>query len=63
MEGEGRFAVPAHIAAWIDTLAQRHPVVLVSFGNPYLIRQFPSVQSYLELAGAVAEKFVRARLQ
>ncbi|MBA3672497.1 MAG: hypothetical protein H0W68_10820, partial [Gemmatimonadaceae bacterium] len=47
IEGEGRVAVPAHVAGWIDSLAARKPVVVVSLGNPYLIRQFPRVGSYL----------------
>jgi beta-N-acetylhexosaminidase len=59
VEGEGRPTIPAHIAAWIDTLAQRRPVVVVSFGNPYLIRQFPSVRSYMVTYG-VNEDLERA---
>ena len=51
VEGEGRATIPPHIAAWIDTLAQRRPVIVASFGNPYLIRQFPSVRSYMVTFG------------
>ena len=51
VEGEGRATIPPHIAAWIDTLAQRRPVIVTSFGNPYLIRQFPSVRSYMVTFG------------
>jgi len=51
VEGEGRPTIPAHIAAWLDTLAQRRPVVVAAFGNPYLIRQFPSVRSYMVTYG------------
>ena len=51
VEGEGRSAIPPHIAAWIDAIAQRRPTVVVAFGNPYVIRQFPSVQSYLVTFG------------
>jgi beta-N-acetylhexosaminidase len=63
IEGEGRFAIPEHIAAWIDSLATHEKVIVVSLGNPYLIRQFPHVGTYLvtygvadalELAGARA---------
>jgi len=46
VEGEGRSAIPPQIAAWIDTIAQRRPTIVVAFGNPYVIRQFPNVQSY-----------------
>jgi len=51
IEGEGRPAVPPHIARWIDDLAKREKVVAVALGNPYLIRQFPSVSSYLVTYG------------
>ncbi|MEP6835468.1 MAG: glycoside hydrolase family 3 N-terminal domain-containing protein [Gemmatimonas sp.] len=51
IEGEGRFAVPEFIANWIDALAQRERVVVVSLGNPYLIRQFPHVGTYLTTYG------------
>ena len=59
VEGEGRATIPVHIAAWIDTLAQRRPVVVAAFGNPYLIRQFPSVRSYMVTYG-VNEDLERA---
>jgi beta-N-acetylhexosaminidase len=51
IEGEGRPAVPPHIAKWIDDLAKREKVVAVALGNPYLIRQFPSVSTYLVTYG------------
>ena len=51
IEGEGRPAVPAHIARWIDTLSRREKVVAVALGNPYLIRQFPNAPSYLVTYG------------
>jgi beta-N-acetylhexosaminidase len=51
IEGEGRFAIPTAIAGWIDTLATRERVAVVSLGNPYLIRQFPSVGTYLVTYG------------
>lgn len=47
VEGEGRTTVPPHIAAWIDSVASRGKSVVVSFGNPYVIRQFPRVRAYL----------------
>ena len=59
VEGEGRFAVPQHIAAWIDRLAQRRKVIVISFGNPYLIRQFGNVGSYL-VAYGVSDDLERA---
>jgi len=51
IEGEGRFAIPAPIAAFIDSLGAHERTTVVSFGNPYLIRQFPSVGSYLVTYG------------
>jgi beta-N-acetylhexosaminidase len=59
IEGEGRFAIPAHVAAWIDSLAAHERTVVVSLGNPYLIRQFPSVGTYLVTYG-VADALERA---
>jgi beta-N-acetylhexosaminidase len=47
VEGAGRVAVPEPIANWIDDLAGRRRVVVIAFGNPYLIGQFPSVTSYM----------------
>jgi beta-N-acetylhexosaminidase len=51
VEGEGRVAMPGPVGAWIDQLAARRKVVLVAFGNPYLIRQMPNVGSYLVTYG------------
>jgi beta-glucosidase-like glycosyl hydrolase len=59
VEGEGRVAVPQHIASWIDRLAQHRRVIVVSFGNPYLIKQFESVGSYLVTYG-VSDDLERA---
>ena len=51
IEGEGRPAVPPHIATWMDDLAGREKVITVAFGNPYLIRQFPKASTYLVTYG------------
>jgi len=59
VEGEGRVAVPPQVAAWIDGLAGRRKVILVAFGNPYLIRQMPNVGSYLVTYG-VSDDLERA---
>jgi beta-N-acetylhexosaminidase len=59
VEGEGRVAVPQQIAAWIDRVARRRRVIVVSFGNPYLIRQFENVGSYLVTYG-VSDDLERA---
>jgi beta-N-acetylhexosaminidase len=59
IEGEGRPAVPPHIAKWIDELARKEKVIAVALGNPYLIRQFPGVQTYLVTYG-VSDALERA---
>jgi beta-N-acetylhexosaminidase len=59
VEGEGRFAIPKHVADWIDMIARRRPTVVVAFGNPYVIRQFPGVSSYLVTYG-VGDELERA---
>ncbi|MEP6506972.1 MAG: glycoside hydrolase family 3 N-terminal domain-containing protein [Gemmatimonadales bacterium] len=51
VEGEGRFVIPQPIAEWIDAVSKRRPTVVVAFGNPYVIRQFPSVGSYMVTYG------------
>ncbi|HET7187328.1 MAG TPA: hypothetical protein VFI52_04205, partial [Gemmatimonadaceae bacterium] len=47
------------VAAWIDSLSARERVIVVSLGNPYLLRQFPRVGSYLVTYG-VADVLERA---
>ena len=62
IEGEGRFAMPQQISTWIDSIARQSAgpkVVVVAFGNPYLIRQFPSVGAYLVTYG-VSDDLERA---
>jgi len=59
VEGSGRVVIPRPIAAWVDTLAKRRRVILVAFGNPYLIGQFPNVGSYLN-AYSVSDELERA---
>jgi beta-N-acetylhexosaminidase len=57
IEGEGRPAIPARIAQWMERLASADAMtpsaklVMVAFGNPYLIRQVPSAASYLATFG------------
>lgn len=47
VEGEGRFAVAPQVAAWLDALPGTRTVVVASFGNPYVIREFARVGTYL----------------
>jgi beta-N-acetylhexosaminidase len=51
VEGEGRVAIPPQVASWIDGMAGRRRVVVVAFGNPYVIRQFPNVGVYMVTYG------------
>ncbi|HEX6058202.1 MAG TPA: glycoside hydrolase family 3 protein [Gemmatimonadaceae bacterium] len=52
IEGEGRFAIAPHVAAWVDSLAAAgRPVVVVAFSNPYVIRQFAGVPAYVVAYG------------
>ena len=59
VEGEGRFAMPQGIASWIDALSARRRVIVIAFGNPYLIRQFPNVSTYMVTYG-VSDDLERA---
>ena len=51
IEGEGRFAVGAHVARWIDSVAIDRPVTVVAFSNPYVLREFPWVSGYVAAFG------------
>jgi beta-N-acetylhexosaminidase len=57
IEGEGRPSIAAHIAEWMnrvaatDTASGSARVTMIAFGNPYLIRQVPSVGTYLVTFG------------
>lgn len=51
IEGSGRIAIAPAVAQWIDTLATHERVIVVANGNPYVIRQFPRVRSYMVTYG------------
>jgi beta-N-acetylhexosaminidase len=56
----GSVAVPRELSRFIEGLVEaRVPHVVVSFGNPYLLREFPQAQSYL-LAWSGSEASQRA---
>ncbi len=44
---KGGLALPTRIAAAVNGIAAHTPVVVVSFGNPYLLPQLPAVQAYM----------------
>ncbi len=63
LEGAGRFAIAPRVAAFVDSLARTTPTVVVAGGNPYVIRQFPSVSTYAVTYGrgaALEEAAARA---
>jgi beta-N-acetylhexosaminidase len=45
--GKGSIAMPEPVASLIARLDRTRPTVVTSFGNPYLIEQFPGVGTYL----------------
>ena len=47
IEGEGKLAVAPQVARWLDSVAVVRPVVMVAFGNPYVIRQFRNIRTYV----------------
>jgi beta-N-acetylhexosaminidase len=60
VSSSGTVAIPDEVIEFIQTLAQATiPHVVVSFGNPYLVRDFPDAQAYL-LAWSGAEVSQRA---
>lgn len=44
---KGGLALPERIATLVNGMAARTPLVVASFGNPYLLAQLPAVQAYL----------------
>ena len=50
----GNIALPGNLAEFVNALtAGPSPVVLVSFGNPYLLRSFPKVAAYMAMFSTV----------
>lgn len=45
--GKGSIAMPEPVASLIARLDRTRPTVVTSFGNPYLLEQFPRVGTYL----------------
>jgi len=62
--GQARLALPPEVAALIERTAARTPVVLVSFGSPYVVTQTPAVQAYVTAwtANALTERAVAEAL-
>ncbi len=63
LEGAGRFAIAPRVAEFIETAAETGRAIVVAGGNPYVIKQFPSVSSYAVTYGrgdALEEAAARA---
>lgn len=45
--GSGSVAVPEELVAFVEKVRSERPVVLASFGSPYLLSAFPGVGTYL----------------
>lgn len=60
---DGSVAIPEELAEFVEALAAaRIPHVVVSFGNPYLLREFPNAQAYLlTWSGAQSSQLAAAR--
>jgi beta-N-acetylhexosaminidase len=44
---KGDVAVAVQVADFVNRLATSHKLVITSFGNPYVLRQFPNVSTYV----------------
>ena len=44
---KGSVAIAPRVAAFVQSLAQRRPTVVTSFGSPYVLAQFPAVGTYV----------------
>ena len=51
VEGEGRFTMARQVADWLDALVPAHSVIVAAHGNPYVLREFPHVGTYLVTYG------------
>ncbi len=51
LEGEGRLAIPAHIAAFVGQIGSTGKLTMVAGGNPYQLRQVPHVSTYIVTYG------------
>jgi beta-N-acetylhexosaminidase len=40
-------AIPTGIAAAVNAIAARKPTIVTSFGNPYVLTQFPNISTYV----------------
>jgi beta-N-acetylhexosaminidase len=47
MAGHADHAVAEHVVRAITAIAARRPTVITSFGNPYVLQQFPAASTYV----------------
>jgi len=49
---KGDIAIAPHVAEFVARVAERRPTVVTTFGNPYVLSQFPNVGTYVLAWGA-----------
>lgn len=57
--GKTSLAIPPHIADFMTAVAARRPLVVTTFGSPYVLDQFPDIDTYV-IAWAQWEPLQRA---
>lgn len=45
--GKAGIGVAPHVAEAVTGIAARRPTVITAFGNPYVLQQFPSIETYV----------------
>ncbi|HEX7052061.1 MAG TPA: glycoside hydrolase family 3 N-terminal domain-containing protein [Longimicrobiales bacterium] len=62
VDRKGGLAVPEPVAALVRDIAARRPTIVTSFGNPYVVSQFPNIGTYvLAWGGAAVSQRAAAR--
>jgi beta-glucosidase-like glycosyl hydrolase/CubicO group peptidase (beta-lactamase class C family) len=54
IDRKGGLAVPPAVAKFVSAVAAKRPTVVTSFGNPYILSQFPGVGTYAVAWGPAA---------
>lgn len=57
--GKTSLAIPAHVVSFVAELAARRPLVVTTFGSPYILDQFPDIDTFV-IAWAQWEPLQRA---
>jgi beta-N-acetylhexosaminidase len=51
--GKNDLAIPASLADAVSAIAARKPLVVTTFGNPYVLTQFPNISTYVLAWGQI----------